>query len=164
MMIELSQIPPRRALRMHRNLLLVLAMALGCVNVAQAESADPETAARAVMTEFLDAFNAMDPERWANTLQFPHVRLAGGTVAVYPTKAEFVKEMDLKAFAASSGWHHSTWDDMRVIQISPTKVHIAVVFSRFRADGSLIASFDSLYVIELVDGHWGVRARSSFAP
>ena len=37
-------------------------------------------------------------------------------------------------------------------------------FSRFDAEDELIASYDSLYIIEPVDGRWGVRARSSFAP
>jgi hypothetical protein len=43
-------------------------------------------------------------------------------------------------------------------------VHVATRFSRHRADGSVYESFQSLYVIEKVDGRWGVRARSSFAP
>lgn len=134
------------------------------VATTTAMAADPETEARAVMAAFMETFNARDEARWADTLQFPHVRLASGTVTVYPDKAAFVAAMDLDSFAADSGWHHSAWDDMRVIQVSPTKVHIAVVFSRFRADNSLIASFDSLYIIEQIDGRWGVRARSSFAP
>jgi len=140
-------------------------LAIITLSVSAATEPDPETAARAVMAAFMETFNARDPERWADTLQFPHVRLASGTVTVYPDKAEFVAAMDMEAFAANSGgWDHSTWDDMRIIQVSPTKVHIAVVFSRFRADNSLIASFESLYVIEKADGRWGVRARSSFAP
>lgn len=44
---------------------------------------DPETAARAVMVAFLESFNNRDAEGWADTLQFPHVRLASGTVTVY---------------------------------------------------------------------------------
>ena len=53
---------------------------------------------------------------------------------------------------------------MVVLQDSATKVHIQVRFSRFDADDALIATYDSLYVIVLIDGRWGVRARSSFAP
>ena len=150
---------------------MVIALLALCSLGASAETADrgaavaaAEAAARGVMADFLEAFNARDEEAWADTLVFPHVRLASQTVTVYPDRAAFVAAMDLEAFARNNDWDYSSWDDMRVVQASPDKVHIAVKFSRFRPDGSLIASFDSLYVIERVDGHWGVRARSSFAP
>lgn len=123
-----------------------------------------ETRARAVMDAFLSAFNASDVEAWADTLLFPHVRLASGQVHVYPDRAAFVDAMDMLAFATQTGWRYSTWDDMAVVQSSPDKVHIRVRFSRFDAADALIASYDSLYIIERVDGRWGVRARSSFAP
>ena len=32
------------------------------------------------------------------------------------------------------------------------------------ADGSVIATFDSLYVMTRQNGRWGIRGRSSFAP
>ena len=126
--------------------------------------ATAETAAVGVMDAFLQAFNASDTQAWADTLVFPHVRMASGQVRVYPDRAAFVGEMDMAAFAANTGWRRSTWDDMEVIQSSADKVHIRVRFSRFDAKDALISSFDSLYIIEQVDGRWGVRARSSFAP
>ncbi len=127
-------------------------------------TAEAEVRALAVMEAFLAAFNARDEEAWADTLVFPHVRLASGTVAVYDNRDEFIAAMDLDAFAENTGWRRSTWDDMAVVQSSARKVHIRVRFSRFDADDALMASFDSLYIIEPVDGHWGVRSRSSFAP
>jgi len=113
---------------------------------------------------FLNAFNAKDAAAWADTLHFPHVRLASGTVTVYPDEASFVAAMDLERFASATGWSYSTWDELRVIQTSPEKVHVTTLFSRHRADGSVIESFDSLYVIEKIEGRWGVRACSRFAP
>ena len=120
--------------------------------------------AMAVMDAFLTAFNARDEAAWADTLLFPHVRLASQTVTVYPDRASFIAAMDLDVFASNSGWSYSTWDDMAVVQESADKVHIKVIFSRFNGNDQLLASFQSLYVIEQVDGRWGVRARSSFAP
>jgi hypothetical protein len=35
---------------------------------------------------------------------------------------------------------------------------------RYRKDGSVIGGFDSIYVITCENGHWGVKARSSYAP
>ena len=126
--------------------------------------AEAEIQALAVMEAFLDAFNNRDEVAWADTLVFPHLRMASGTVVVYQNRAEFLAAMDLDAFAQNTGWRRSTWDDMAVVQSSMRKVHIQVRFSRFDENDELIASFDSLYIIEPVDGRWGVRARSSFAP
>jgi len=132
---------------------------------AETESvARAEAAAINVMDAFLLAFNNRDEQAWADSLLFPHVRLASQSVSVYPDAASFVAAMDLDAFARNSGWSYSTWDDMAVIQSSADKVHIKVTFSRFNSSDELLASFASLYIIEQVDGHWGVRARSSFAP
>ena len=124
----------------------------------------PASAAVQVMHGFLAAFNARDESAWADTLHFPHVRVASGDVVVYPDKAGFVAAMDLDAFAESTGWDHSSWDEMTVIQASENKVHITVTFSRFNAAGDKISEYDSLYVVENVNGRWGIRARSSFAP
>ena len=126
--------------------------------------AEAEMQAIAVMEAFLEAFNNLDEAAWADTLTFPHVRIASGTVVVYPDRNEFIAAMDLDAFAETTGWRRSTWDDMAVIQSSARKVHIRVRFSRFDAEDELIASYDSLYIIEPKNGRWGVRARSSFAP
>ncbi len=131
---------------------------------ADSSTAEAEIRALAVMEAFLEAFNARDEAAWADTLVYPHVRMASGTVVVYQSREEFLAAMDLDAFAANTGWRRSTWDDMAVVQSSAKKVHIRVRFSRFDANDELIASYDSLYIIEPVEGHWGVRARSSFAP
>jgi hypothetical protein len=121
-------------------------------------------AALAVMDRFLVAFNAREMSAWADTLLYPHVRLAGGKVTVYPDRASFMAGNRLEALAEREGWDHSTWDSREIVQQSDTKVHIATVFSRYRADGTRYASYQSLYVVEQVDGKWGIRARSSFAP
>ncbi|MFB3105910.1 MAG: hypothetical protein ACE1ZA_13455, partial [Pseudomonadales bacterium] len=85
-------------------------------------------------------------------------------VKVFANAAEFVAATDLDAFATSSGWDHSEWDTLEVIQVSSHKVHLAVAFSRYTATGEKLASYPSFYVVEKLDGRWGVRARSSFAP
>lgn len=146
--------------------LLLSAIVFGTTSACAAAdvSGSNDRAAIAVMDAFLSAFNARDEAAWADSLHFPHVRLASQTVTVYPDRAAFLAAMDLDQFAASSGWRYSTWDDMSVIQSSPDKVHIKVKFSRFNDSDELLASFDSLYVIEKIDDRWGVRARSSFAP
>ena len=42
--------------------------------------------------------------------------------------------------------------------------HFAVVFIRYDASGKEISRFPSLYAVTLLKSHWGVQARSGFAP
>jgi hypothetical protein len=123
----------------------------------------PEASARKAMNEFMDAFNSRDPKRWATTLNYPHVRLAGNQVRVYNSAEEFAREsVDYDKRLAP--WDHSRWESMKTIQTGPEKLHFAVTFVRYDAAGKVIGRFPSLYVVTLKDGHWGVQARSSFAP
>jgi hypothetical protein len=158
----------RQPLRWLAALLLVAPILVSQAHAqAAADVASPDAmqrAALAVMDEFMEAFNARDEAAWVDTLHYPHVRIASGTVAVYPDRAAMLAATDLDAFAADNNWDYSAWDDMKVIQSSPEKVHVAVNFTRYDAQGGVIGTYASLYVLENVAGRWGVRARSSFAP
>eukprot|EP00752_Nemacystus_decipiens_P017638 g15809.t1 len=116
------------------------------------------------MDDFLTAFNARDESGWADTLLFPHVRVASGGVSVIPDKATFLRETDMNQFAADNNWAFSRWDCIETMHAGEDKVHFKVLFSRYNPAGERYVSFNSLYVIQRVDGRWGVRARSSFAP
>jgi hypothetical protein len=152
----------RSAATLARALLLLLAGTLAAP--AGADTAALEAEALRAMDAFMAAFNARDVEAWAATLNFPHVRIASGKVAVFEDAAAFRSSFEFAQFAQQTGWSRSEWTDRRVIQAGPDKVHVAVVFTRFRADGSVLAKFESLYVVTKLDGHWGVQARSSYAP
>jgi hypothetical protein len=65
---------------------------------------------------------------------------------------------------AGDGWHHSAWDSLDVIAVDPAKVHLDVRFTRYRADGSVLGKFRSLWVLARLDGVWAAQLRSSFAP
>jgi hypothetical protein len=123
----------------------------------------PEASARKAMNDFMEAFNSKDAKRWSETLNYPHVRLASNNVRVYNSAAEFVKETGDYAKRLAP-WDHSKWESMKTVQQGAEKVHFAVVFVRYDAGGKLIGKFPSFYVVTLKDGHWGVQARSSFAP
>lgn len=141
---------------------LLLVTALLAAGASRADDAANAEALK-VMDAFMAAFNQRDPAAWADTLVYPHVRFASGQVAVYPDREAFIAGNRLQALVAQ-GWDHSAWDSMQIVQSSPDKVHITVNFSRYRKDGTKMATFPSLYIVERVDGRWGVRARSSFAP
>jgi hypothetical protein len=65
---------------------------------------------------------------------------------------------------AAAGWHHSALLRRNIIHSSDDKVHFDTRFGRYRDDGSLIGEYDSIYIVNKQDGHWGVPGRSSFAP
>ncbi len=139
------------------------AIALCAAAGARADEA-ANAAALKVMDAFMAAFNARDVEAWAGTFLYPHVRFASGKVTVFPDRAAFIAANGISALIAGEGWHHSGWDSLEVVQSSADKVHIAVSFTRYRADGEKYASYPSLYIVERGESGWGVRARSSFAP
>jgi len=115
-----------------------------------------------VLDDYMTTFNAHDLKGWEGTYQFPHHRLASGKL----TTLERAGLRDsTKAFAAleKSGWHHSKWDHRNIIQASGDKIHVDTQFSRYRADGSKIGSYESLYILTLENGRWGVKMRSSYA-
>ena len=118
-------------------------------------------AAMQCLDDFMAAFNARDIEAWGKTFNYPSVRLASNTLAIiepgYHTP-------DMFSRGALSEWHHSGWDRREIIHAGPDKVHIDTRFTRYRKDGSVIGGFDSIYVVTRENGHWGVKARSSFAP
>lgn len=117
--------------------------------------------AMGVLDDFMTAFNVRDLAAFEATFNFPSVRLASNTLAILE-KGYHKPEMFTRG--ALSEWGYSTWDRRDVIHAGPDKVHIDTRFTRYRADGSPIASFDSIYVVTRENGHWGVKARSSFAP
>jgi hypothetical protein len=122
-----------------------------------------EKAVLAAMS-FMDAFNAADPEAARKCLNYPHARVGGGgTLVVSDTASDQMPGDFFNIFRQRTGWHHSCWDLREVIQSSETKVHLKVTFSRYRADGSLIGTYPSIWVVTEQDGHWGIKMRSSFA-
>lgn len=118
-------------------------------------------AAMACLDDFMAAFNARDLAAWEATFNFPSVRLASNTLTVIEAGHH---RPEMFERGALSDWHHSAWDRRDVIHAGPDKVHVDTRFTRYRADGGVIGGFDSIYVITRENGHWGVKARSSFAP
>lgn len=120
------------------------------------------TDAEGALDAFMAAFNARDTAGVNAAFNFPHVRLASGTVTVWESRGDF-NFAAFDARAETQGWHRSDWDYKNVIQAGPDKVHFDVQFTRYRADGSAIGSYKSLWIVTRQDGRWGVQARSSYA-
>jgi len=118
-----------------------------------------------VLDAFMTAFNACDAPAEERTYHFPHYRLASGQMRVLNAAgAETQAGMaaTCKRFK-ESGWHHSAWSRRKIVHLSANKAHVDTQFTRYRADGSVIGAFDSLYVLTKEDSRWGIKLRSSFA-
>ncbi len=118
-------------------------------------------AAMKVLDDFMTAFNARDIAAWRNTFNFPSVRLASNTLTIID---ENYHQPDMFGRGSLTEWDHSAWDRREVVHAGDDKVHIDTRFVRYRKDGSVLGAFDSIYVVTRENGHWGVKARSSFAP
>ena len=118
-------------------------------------------AAMRCLDDFMAAFNARDVEAFEATFNFPSVRLASNTLVL-------IERGHHKPTMFGTGplaeWDHSAWERREVIHSGLDKVHFDTRFTRYRADGSVIGGFDSIYVVTRENGHWGVKARSSYAP
>jgi hypothetical protein len=117
-------------------------------------------AALAVLDRFMAALNAVDEHALLATLHFPHYRLASGRMRIWEQPGPYLGDFLARAGA---DWHHSEWDFRRIIAAGPSKVHLDVQFTRYRADNSVIGSFRSLWIVTEYGGRWAVAARSSFA-
>ena len=116
-----------------------------------------------VLDSFILSFNSRDMEDWSETLNYPHVRLAGGSVTVWADRQEY-SSVDIFDGLASTGWHHSAWVSRKVVLESENKVHISTVFQRYDINNNPLKKYQSLYIVTNDNGHWGVQARSSLAP
>jgi hypothetical protein len=125
---------------------------------------DPRVSAAVfqVLDEYMATFNAKDLAGWERTYQFPHYRLASGKMSVLE-KAGLRDPAKVFGELQKTGWDHSQWDHRNIIQASADKVHVDTEFSRYRADGSLIGHYESLYILTKEDGRWGIKFRSSYA-
>ena len=72
-------------------------------------------------------------------------------------------ETRLKEQFKAMGWARSAWKRRKIVHLSDSKVHVDTEFTRYRADGTEIASYDSLYILIKEGDRWGIKMRSSFA-
>jgi hypothetical protein len=148
-------------------LLSAAGLASGCATTgalasdAQFVSCPAYAPAYQVTDDFMRTFNSKDAQAWGSTFNFPSVRIASGNVRVLNSSADLEQSF---TNLAATGWDHSGWAKRQVVQCGPTKAHMLTTFVRYRTDGSAMSQFDSLYIVELKNGRWGLTARSSFAP
>jgi hypothetical protein len=118
-------------------------------------------AALRVLDRHLAALNSGDAAALARTLHFPHFRLAGGRMQIWEHADSYLDDFHARA---GGEWHHSAWDFRNPISASSDKVYLDVQFARYRADGSVVGRYRSVWVVSFLDQRWAAQLRSSFAP
>jgi hypothetical protein len=119
-----------------------------------------ERAALAAVDAYLAGLNARDTEAIRAAFNFPHLRIgAKGNLARYEKPEDYAFENFL-AGVRRDGWHHTGWDRTQVVFATEGKVHVAVDFTRYREDNSVIGHYFSLYIVTCQDGHWGIQVGS----
>ena len=126
--------------------------------------ADDEDAAEkvrhciAVIDAFTERFNNHDHAGVEKLLHFPHIILLGEELSIWETPgqvtAKFFDEL------AATGWTYSRYLEKRPVLVSPRKVHFVVVYTRNRADGSVITHHENLWILTKDQGRWGIKQRS----
>lgn len=144
---------------------------LALLTLAACATAAPEKAdlkgcaaygpAMEVTDRFMQTFNTKDAVKWGETFNFPSIRIASNKLTVINSPADLENSF---ARLGAEGWDHSAWEKREIVQCEATKAHMLTTFVRYRKDNSVLSRFDSLYIIELRGGHWGISGRSSFAP
>jgi hypothetical protein len=160
-------------------LVAVVALAAGCASTGSGgrDHAERDREIMRVLDRYMDALNAIDIEGHVATYHFPHYRHASGRIVVWQDAEEAMPILSIPEAerrravraALEPDWHRSEWTRREIVQGDASKVHVATRFVRLREDGSVIKTFDSLYVMTLevdADGRerWGIKGRSSFAP
>jgi hypothetical protein len=122
-------------------------------------------AGREAVRAYIDAFNRVDSSAMADAFNFPHIRLAAGAFTIIETQEDFL-QLQEKANAGriAEGWGHTVIESLEVIHQGADKVHLAVEYTRRRADDTVYCRFNSLWIATLQDGHWGIQFRSSYLP
>ena len=122
-----------------------------------------EPACMKVLDAFMDALNRYDAAGMDACMHFPHPRLAEGKIVVYDKPG--TNPMDLfERLKKSDNWSYSRWVKRELVQFNAIKAHVLLSYTRYRADDSVIGTYESMYILTNVDGRWGIQARSSFGP
>jgi hypothetical protein len=115
------------------------------------------------LDRYLETWNSRDPERWASSLNFPHVRPGPGAFELFKTPAQYAASVNF-AQTLATGWHHSEWTTRRVLQVGVDKVHIAGSWLRYTEDGRELVGTSVTYIVTNHDGRWGVLSRFAAGP
>jgi len=128
--------------------------------IAQAESTAIE-----VNEKQLEVWNSLDADKAASLNNYTFVRFNSGQLQMIETHEIYrdVLEKFTIPNTLATEWDHTSWDELEVIQSSQTKVHVAGRFSRFDKGGNRYLTGETLRIVTMQEGHWGIKIRSTYS-
>ena len=136
--------------------------AAGRADIPETRRIASAAAAVAAVEAYITALNdPTDIERWAATLNYPHVRLADGRVEMWDTAEDYASGSQAGRLRA---WTRTRLDRAEPVQVGAAGVNVAVRYSRLNRQGETLSSYEAVYLVTNREGHVGIQARSSFAP
>ena len=124
---------------------------------------DPVDEAIDVFTRWGDAFVAGDVDGMIANMHFPHVRLKGSDFQTWQTEDDFRASHDQsQRVLQNEGFSSGGPESIDAIQFGPKKVHVAARISRRDTDGAEYKTFETLWIMTMIDGKWGAQFRSTF--
>jgi len=119
--------------------------------------------AKSVAFALIKAFNEQHHSNLAQTLNYPHIRLAKGYFHTISTKEDFITlSQNSQEALKKEGWDHTVVESMETVHEGDDKVHLAIKNHRIDKSGDIYNSFETLWIVTLDDGHWGIQFRSSY--
>jgi hypothetical protein len=115
-------------------------------------------AAQAAVETYFRAFSGRKPEPLAETLHFPHVRIADGAVEVWRTAAEYLAGSEI---ARQRTWFETRIDQLDAVQVSANGANLAVVYSRRDRKGQVLSAYEAIVLVVSRQGQWKVQAIST---
>jgi len=114
--------------------------------------------ARAAVLGYMKAFNAADGAETSRYLNYPHLFMMRGGIAVAQAAGD--ARPDFERMRTTQNWHFSTLDSFEPSIVRENKVHWEVVFSRWHPDGTRYWTVPALWITTKIDNHWGIQLRS----
>ncbi len=139
-----------------------LSLLMGYISAAGMQESERESGARRPIDDFFASFNLRNLEILRATLHYPHIQISANGTRIYYDPEEF--SIDFQALL-EEGWVLTTLDSCALRQSCEDKVHFEVQFSMHKVHGDGVrryATYQSLWIVTLKEGRWGIQCRSSF--
>ncbi len=108
-------------------------------------------------------FNERNRDICIEAMHFPHVRLWKNTFSIFHVADDFLKGFDKQTTdLEKEGWGKTITLDIKAIQSSDDKVHLAIHQSRRDKQNREYHNFVTLWIVTKIKGKWGIQFRSSF--
>lgn len=117
--------------------------------------------ARSAVENYFAAFNSHDPERLADAIHIPHVRIAGIDVEYWQTREDFMQGTEP---GRQRTWLETRYENLQVVQATANSANITLRYINVGADGTALSEYDALFLVTLRNNAWKVQARSVMGP